>query len=42
MDGPGDHHEVSQRKTSISWYHLYVESQKHDINELIYKIEIDS
>ena len=34
--------EVSQRKTNIIWYHLYVESKKSDTNELIYKIEIDS
>ena len=32
--------EVSQRKTNII-YHLYVESQKNDANELIYKTEID-
>ena len=30
--------EVRQRKTSIIWYHLYVESK----NELIYKTETDS
>ena len=23
------------------WYHLYVESQKNDTNEFIYKTEID-
>ena len=34
--------EVSQRKTNIIWHHLYVESQKNDTNELIYKTEIDS
>ena len=33
--------EVSQIKTSIIWYHLYVES-KYDTYEIIYKIEIDS
>ena len=33
--------EVSQKKTSIIWYHLFVES-KNDTNELIYKTEIDS
>ena len=33
--------EVSQRKTSIICYHLYVESKKkkNDTNELIYKTE---
>ena len=34
--------EVSQRKTNIVWYHLYVESKKSDTNELIYKTETDS
>ena len=34
--------EVSQRKTNIISYHLYVESKKNDTNELIYKIETDS
>ena len=33
--------EVSQRKTNIIWYHLYVES-KIWYNELIYKTETDS
>ena len=33
--------EVSQTKTSIIWYHLYVEA-KNDSNELIYKTETDS
>ena len=33
--------EVSQRKTNIIWYHLYVESKK-GINEPIYKTEIKS
>ena len=30
MDGPRDCHisEVSQTKTNITWYHLYVESKK--------------
>ena len=32
--------EVSQRKTNIIWYHLYVESKKNGTNELIYKTEI--
>ena len=31
---------ASQTKTNI--YHLYVESKKNDMNELIYKTEIDS
>ena len=34
--------EISQRKTNIIWYHLYVESKKNDTNELIYKTELDS
>ena len=34
--------EVSQTKTNVIWYHLYVESKKKDMNELIYKTEIDS
>ena len=34
--------EVSQTKTNIIWYHLYVESFKNDTNELTYKAEIDS
>ena len=34
--------EVSQRKTNIICYHLYVGSLKNDTNELIYKTEIDS
>ena len=33
--------EVSQRKTNIMWYCLYVESKKNDTNELIYKTETD-
>ena len=28
--------ELSQRKTNIIWYHLYVKSKKNDINEPIY------
>ena len=32
--------EVSQTKTNII-YHLYVESLTNDINEIIYKTEID-
>ena len=34
--------EISQRKTNIKWYHLYVESKKNDTNELIYKVVADS
>ena len=34
--------EVSQTKTHIICYHLYVESKKNYTNELIYKTEIDS
>ena len=34
--------EVRQRKMNIIRYHLYVESKKNDINEFIYKTEIDS
>ena len=33
--------EVSQTKTNIIWYHLYVESKKNkDTNELMYSTEI--
>ena len=31
--------EISQRKTNIIWYHLYVESKKNSTTELIYKTE---
>ena len=31
--------EVRQRKTNIILYHLYVESEKNDTNEHIYKTE---
>ena len=31
--------EVKQRKTNIIWYHLYVELEKNDKNQLIYKRE---
>ena len=34
--------EVNQTKTSIIWYQLYVESNKNDTNELIYKTETNS
>ena len=39
--------EVSQTKTNIFlsyqiWYCLYVESKKNDVNEPIYKTEIES
>ena len=33
--------KVSQRKTNIMWYHLYME-YKDDTNKLLYKIETDS
>ena len=33
--------EVSQRKTNIIWYRLYVESKKSGTNEPIYKTEIE-
>ena len=44
MDGTGDHHTKwsIQRKSHIIWYHLYAESEKIDINELIYKTGTDS
>jgi len=32
--------EVSQTKTNIIWYHLYVESKKAT-NELIYKTKVE-
>ena len=34
--------EVSQTKTNIIQYHLYVGSEKRDTNEHIYKTETDS
>ena len=34
--------EVSHRKTNIIRYHTYMWNLKYDINELIYKTEIDS
>ena len=34
--------KVRQRETNIIWYHLYVESNKNDIEGLIYKTETDS
>ena len=34
--------EVRQRKTNIICYHLYVESNKNDTKELIYKIETNT
>ena len=33
--------QVSQRKTNIIWYYIYVES-KYGTHELVYKIETDS
>ena len=42
IDGIRDYHiEWSQIKTNLM-YHLYMESLKNNINELIYKTEIDS
>ena len=40
MDGSRDDH--TKRKTNTMWSHLYVKSKKNDIDELIYKTEIDS
>ena len=34
-------HKVSQTKTNIAYYHLYVEFE-NNANELIYETEIDS
>ena len=34
--------EISQRKTNIIWYCLYVESKNNGTDELIYKTEIES
>ena len=34
--------EISQTKTNIIQYHVYVKSKKNDTNELIYKRETDS
>ena len=34
--------EVSQIKTNIFWYCLYLKSKKKHTNELIYKTETDS
>ena len=45
MDGPGDYHTkwiMSDRERQISYDNTYVESEKNDTNELIYKTEIDS
>ena len=43
IDGPKDYHtEWCQTKTYIIWYHFYVESNKNETKELIYKTEIDS
>ena len=33
--------EVSQTKTNIMWYHLFVDDKNNDTNEHIYKIETD-
>ena len=43
IDEPQDYHtKGSQTKTTIIWYHLRVESNKNDTNELSYKRETDS
>ena len=34
--------EVSQAKTNIIWYYLYMESKKDDTNEVIYNPDLDS
>ena len=31
---------LSQGKTNIIWYHLYVKSKKNDTNEVIYKTKV--
>ena len=33
--------EVNQRKIKFTWYHLHVESKENDINEPLYRTEID-
>ena len=47
MDGPRDCHtewqkSVRKRKTNIVYYHIYVESEKTGIGDLIYKAEIET
>ena len=45
MDGPREDHtqwSKSDKERQISYDIAYVESKKNDINELIYKTEIDS
>ena len=43
MDEPRDYHTMwSKPKTSIMWYCLYMEFEKKDTDELIYKTETDS
>ena len=34
--------EVRHRKTNITWYHSYVESNKNNTQKIIYKIETNS
>ena len=43
MDGPRDLilSEIRQRKTSIIWYYLRVESKNKATNELTYKTETE-
>ena len=40
----GNLSEINQKKTNITWHHLYTETnkQKKDSNELIFKTETDS
>ena len=44
MDKSGDYHpsEVSQTKTNIIWYYLYVVCKKVNTYEFLYKTEKDS
>ena len=41
MDGPGNYHTKwsKSEKDNYRMYHLYAESKKSDIDELIYKTE---
>ena len=45
MDGPGDYHtkwSKSDRERQISYDITYMQNLNNDINELIYKTEMDS
>ena len=45
MDGPRDYHtkwRKSDREKQISYDIIYMHNLKNDINELVYKTEIDS